>query len=155
MLTKCFEGEGSCTSPLLYVTLVVLLASALATVWWLKVVYRRYETTLALPIEYGTVNVALVGAGLVLYQEYKYMETWQVTVMCVGAFVVCVGIQPLHRPALPRWLLACLVCARAVRPSAPPDGVVRPSSPPNATAGSASCRTSSVATAEATARQVC
>ena len=100
MMNRCAQGEGSCTHPLLYIALVVIVLSALATVWWLRVVFKRYETTLALPIEYGTVNVVMVASGLVLYQEYKYMDTWQIAVMITGSAIVCVGIQLIHRDSL-------------------------------------------------------
>ena len=98
MLGRCTTGEGKgehhgCDNPLLYTGLVIMLVSALATVWWLKVVYKRYETTIALPIEYGVVNVAMCASGLIFYQEHRYYETWQLTVTIVGSVVVCLGIS--------------------------------------------------------------
>jgi hypothetical protein len=38
----------------------------------------RYETTVALPIEYGTCTAADVISGLLFYREYKHMSSWQV-----------------------------------------------------------------------------
>ena len=123
MLNTCRSGEGSCNSPLLYASILTLVVTALATVWWLRVVFKRYETTFALPIEYGTVNVAMVGSGLVLFQEHKYMETWQIAAMLVGSLVVCVGIQLLHRPALPACLSYVLTLV-GVRIREQPSGAV-------------------------------
>ena len=62
--------------------------------------FTRFETTLALPIEYGTVNVAIVAAGLLFYQEGAYMDTWQVGVMIAGSAIVTGGIQIVHRTRL-------------------------------------------------------
>ena len=38
-------------------TLGVGIPSAISTSYWLKVVFERYQTTLALPIEYSTLNI--------------------------------------------------------------------------------------------------
>ena len=98
MMGRCTTGEGKgehhgCDNPLMYIGLAIMLTSALATVWWLKVVYKRYETTIALPIEYGVVNVAMCASGLIFYQEHKYYETWQLAVTITGSVVVCLGIS--------------------------------------------------------------
>ena len=50
------EGYFSeCGNWPFYLSLVVWVAASVATLWWLNAVFSRYETTLALPIEYGTV----------------------------------------------------------------------------------------------------
>ena len=41
-------------------------------------VLRRYETTIALPVEYGALNVGSVCTGLLFYAERDSMDTWQV-----------------------------------------------------------------------------
>mmetsp|Transcript_36343 Transcript_36343/g.88407 ORF Transcript_36343/g.88407 Transcript_36343/m.88407 type:complete len:147 (+) Transcript_36343:359-799(+) len=98
MMGRCTTGEGKgdlhgCDHPLMYIGLVIMVVSALATVWWLKVVYKRYETTVALPIEYGMVNVAMCASGLIFYQEHKFYEPWQLTLTVSGSIVVCIGIM--------------------------------------------------------------
>ncbi len=102
VLAQCSAGEPeACTHPLLYVSLASLLAAALATVWWLRIVYARYETTLALPIEYGVVNIAMVLSGLLLFNEAEYMASWQLALTCTGTGLVTLGVFIVHRPALP------------------------------------------------------
>ena len=56
--TSMFSECGiSCNHWVFYVSIAVWIASGLATLVWLNVVFRRYETTQALPIEYGAVQV--------------------------------------------------------------------------------------------------
>ena len=71
--------------------------------WWLHVVFQRYETTLALPIEYGTVNVGMVTAGVILLQEYRYMDAWQVQ---SAASRPCARTRPHTPPRAP----GCVLC---------------------------------------------
>ena len=54
--------------------------------------YRRYETTIALPIEYGALNVCSVAAGLLFYDEARYMQRWQLGCVLGGAAIVMAGI---------------------------------------------------------------
>jgi len=66
---------------------------ALGTLWWLRVVFARYETTKALPIEYGMVNVMQVLSGLVFFREDQYYKTWQLILLFIGVFVILCGVQ--------------------------------------------------------------
>jgi len=56
-------------------------------------VFKRYETTKALPIEYGTVMAVNAMSGLIFYNESTFMETWQITVMSVGVFIIVIGLM--------------------------------------------------------------
>ena len=38
---------------------------------WMPIVFRRFETTVALPVEYGAVNAGSVLSGLLFYQEHS------------------------------------------------------------------------------------
>ena len=49
MLASC--SAGGCGHWVLPVVIACWAASSVATVWWLRVVFRRYETTVALPVE--------------------------------------------------------------------------------------------------------
>ena len=60
MISACAAGR-SCSAAILYVFAVVWITASIATLWWLRTVFARYETTHALPIEYGAVN--RVGKG--------------------------------------------------------------------------------------------
>lgn len=52
----------------------------------------RYETTAALPIEYGSLNFANVGTGLLFYQEYRMMEGSGIALILGGLVVIIAGI---------------------------------------------------------------
>ena len=47
---------------------------------------------MALPVEYGAVNVASACSGLIFYEEYRYMETWQILVVVAGVVIILIGI---------------------------------------------------------------
>ena len=38
---------------------------------WIKIVFTRYEVTVALPVEYGVLNTAAVFSGIVFYADYE------------------------------------------------------------------------------------
>lgn len=92
MLTQC--DVGGCANGVFGAAVATRWTASIATSFWLVVVFRRYETTVALPIEYGTTTALDVLSGLVFYRE------------CV---------RPLRRtPHLCPWILPCL--APPVRP---------------------------------------
>jgi hypothetical protein len=81
MILRCLreeEGLAACNDWPLYLMLCVGIPSAIATGYWLKVVFERFQTTLALPIEYSSVNLFSVMGGLLFFQEVDYMQHWQV-----------------------------------------------------------------------------
>ena len=88
-------GEG-----VFWLMLVVGVTCACATSIWLAAVYRTYETTVALPIEYGALNVCSVMAGLLFYDESHYMSRWQLGLVLGGAAVVLMGIAMSLRSTL-------------------------------------------------------
>lgn len=98
MLETCRQAaaserqEDQCISPVLYIYIVMWVTASLATLWWLRRVFHRYETTLALPIEYGAVNAVSVCSGLIFYKEAQFMSAWQLVVMLIGVFVILTGI---------------------------------------------------------------
>jgi len=63
------DGGSGCTHWVYPVTLSIWMLTAFATVGWLRVVFKRYETTVALPVEYGAAAAGDVVSGLVFYQE--------------------------------------------------------------------------------------
>merc|ERR1711963_288540 len=80
-------------SGVFWFMLATWLTCALGTLWWLRVGFARYETTKALPIEYGTVNVMQVLSGLIFFREDQYYEGWQLAVLFTGVFIILCGIQ--------------------------------------------------------------
>ena len=109
MILRCLgeeEGMAACNDWPLYLLLCVGIPAAIATGYWLKVVFARYQTTLALPIEYSMLNICAVGGGLLFYHEVVYMNHWQLPlvlagcgVMTLGGFmIVAVGLREELRP---------------------------------------------------------
>ena len=109
MILRCLreeEGMAACNDWPLYLMLCVGIPAAIATGYWLKVVFARYQTTLALPIEYSMLNICAVGGGLLFYHEVVYMNHWQLPlvlagcgVMTLGGFmIVAVGLREELRP---------------------------------------------------------
>ncbi|KOO30091.1 hypothetical protein Ctob_004217 [Chrysochromulina tobinii] len=109
MILRCLreeEGMAACNDWPLYLMVCVGIPAAIATGYWLKVVFARYQTTLALPIEYSMLNICAVGGGLLFYHEVVYMNHWQLPlvlagcgVMTLGGFmIVAVGLREELRP---------------------------------------------------------
>ena len=76
MFAHCNEagvGLAACDHWAFWSTGTAWTIFGFGTLPYLHVVFGRFETTLALPIEYGIVNIAMVASGLILYQEHKYM----------------------------------------------------------------------------------
>ena len=92
MLSKCSAGEDRCDRWVFVLMIVTFVFASFASIWWMRVTFRRYEVVRALPIEYGAVNVAAVGSGLVFYNEASGIETWQLALILSGSAIVLVGI---------------------------------------------------------------
>jgi len=91
MMDTC-EGAGECWGSTMWVFLAVWTGSSVATLWWLRRVFTRYETTRALPVEYGAVNAVSACSGLVFYREAKGMADWQLGLLVAGVGTVLAGI---------------------------------------------------------------
>jgi len=90
MLANC-EGD-ECSMWIVWVSGFFWIVTSLATLWWLKTVFGRYEVTKALPIEYGAVNIASMCSGLLFFQEHRYLKSWQLSVVLSGLGVILVGL---------------------------------------------------------------
>ena len=66
----------------------------------------RYETTRALPIEYGTVHVCSVLAGIIFYREYVYMSETQLALALCGLAIVMCGVACNTLQKLPCEMVA-------------------------------------------------
>ena len=94
MILRCLreeEGLAACNEWPLYLMMGVGIPTAIATGYWLKVVFSRYETTIALPIEYSMLNICAVGGGLIFYNEVVYMNEWQLPLVLAGCGVMTLG----------------------------------------------------------------
>ena len=68
------------------------VAGVLSAVFFMPYVYRRYETTVALPIEYGALNACTVLSGLLFYDEHLYMRPYQLALQITGTCIILLGI---------------------------------------------------------------
>ena len=95
MLLRCSTSPecASCDNAVVYVTVIAwVIAAHVSSLWWMPIVFRRFETTVALPIEYGAVNFGSVCAGLLLYQEWRYMTAAQLALQVGGLLLILLGI---------------------------------------------------------------
>jgi len=67
----------------------------------MRIVYKRYETTVALPIEYGALNAGNLLGGMLVYAEEECMEGWQIGLAVVGLLIILVGIGVGQLKTLP------------------------------------------------------
>ena len=54
--------------------------------------YGRYETTVALPIEYGVVTAVDVISGLLFYDEHELLAPWQLGLVVGGCWLCLLGV---------------------------------------------------------------
>ena len=81
-----------CHFAIIYIYLIALLVASGFSVWWLRVVFARYESTKALPVEYGAVNIISVCSGFLFFRESASMAPWQVSLTMLGVAVIASGI---------------------------------------------------------------
>merc|ERR1719419_2023133 len=91
LLSTCGD-KNECGAAILWGMIMLWLVSSLATLWWLQTVFRRYDVTQALPIEYGAVMACDALSAIVFYKEDDYMEHWQLALTLCGLAVIIVGI---------------------------------------------------------------
>ena len=91
MIDSCGDAK-ECGHPIFFVFIAVWVITSVATLWWLRRVFARYETTQALPVEYGAVNAVGVCSGLIFYREANRMAPWQLLVTLVGVLAILTGI---------------------------------------------------------------
>jgi len=91
LLSTCGDTDD-CGAWILWLMIGLWLVSSLATLWWLQTVFRRYDVTQALPIEYGAVMACDALSAIIFYKEVDYMEDWQLAVTVGGLVVIFIGI---------------------------------------------------------------
>lgn len=92
MLFAVFGGSDDLTHYMFWLDTAVTVFFCVLALRWLELVYRRCETSQALPVEYGTVTAVAVCSGILFFQEYKLMDTVQLLIMIVGVLVLSGGI---------------------------------------------------------------
>lgn len=91
MLDTC-EQANQCNMVIIYMYMMVWSITSIATLWWLRRVFTRYESTKALPVEYGTVNIVSVCSGLVFFREGDSLTKFQLVLVIVGVVVIVLGV---------------------------------------------------------------
>jgi len=89
---SCGDNNNECGAAIFWVMLMTFVVSSLGTLWWLPTVFRRYDVTQALPIEYGTVIICDTLSAIIFYKEADYMEDSQVFLTLAGLVVIILGI---------------------------------------------------------------
>jgi len=91
LLSTCGD-KNECGEAILWGMIMLWLVSSLATLWWLQTVFRRYDVTRALPIEYGAVMACDALSAIIFYKEDNYMKDRQLALTLAGLVVIIVGI---------------------------------------------------------------
>jgi len=91
LFSTCGDKD-ECGAAILWGMVTIWLVSSLATLWWLQTVFRRYDVTQALPIEYGAVMACDALSAIIFYKEDDYMEDWQFYLTLTGLVVIILGI---------------------------------------------------------------
>lgn len=86
------EFWSKAASEWVWLFLSVLSVVGVATIFWIRFVYARYPTTIALPIEYGTVHTAQILGGCIFFQEYRHMDAPHVALATTGLAMVLAGV---------------------------------------------------------------
>ena len=106
MLSTC-DPVTECLKEWIFLTTVAtgVTAGVASALFWMPIVYKRYETTVALPIEYGALNAGNLVGGLLVYAEDGYMEGWQIGLAIGGLCLILLGIAigQLHDLHLDRF----------------------------------------------------
>jgi len=79
------------TDPYLWAWLCGCMTTV-ASLAFLKMIYARYETTRALPIEYGTVHLCQLLSGVFYYREFESMSKIQFILAFSGLGIVLCGV---------------------------------------------------------------
>jgi len=81
----------SCGRPMLWLSLASWLAFAAVSVWFMRKVYRNFEVTVALPIEYGCVNTIVVASGLIVFDEAQTLTKVGLPIVISSVALVLTG----------------------------------------------------------------
>jgi hypothetical protein len=103
MFEQCFGsgfGPECAGSGVLWSFSALFVLVSASTVVWLKIVFTRYETTTALPIEYGTVNACSALSGLLFFREFQFMMPAQLAACLIGIVIVLLGVAVSVRTRL-------------------------------------------------------
>jgi len=92
VMSTCGNSNG-CSTEIFWGMVFLWLGSSLATLWWLRTVFRRYDVTQALPIEYGAVMIVDALSALIYYNEDSYMTQSQLLMVIAGLCVIVLGIM--------------------------------------------------------------
>lgn len=98
---QCNTNGADCSLWTVYFCWATWAVASLATAVYMRYVFQRFEVTRALPVEYGTLNVANVLSGLLFFDESAKMEDYQLYLLIAGAVIVVLGLAISSLPSLP------------------------------------------------------
>ena len=84
-------GDSQMSDPTFWGVVVCWVSFSAAVVWWLRKGLANLAANRMLPIEYGTFTATSVLAGLVVYNEAKYVSSAHRWMMAGGVVLVVIG----------------------------------------------------------------
>jgi hypothetical protein len=91
MLALTLAGQSQMDHVVFSSMIGVWLFASLTVVWWLRKGLANLPATRLLPIEYGTFTSASVMAGLLVYDEQRFVSKDHLQLMVVGVVLVALG----------------------------------------------------------------
>ena len=91
MVALTAAGNSQLEAPTFWCFIAVWVLTSLAVVWWLRKGLANLAANRMLPIEYGTFTAVSVLAGLVCYDEARYVSQRHRMLMAGGVLLVILG----------------------------------------------------------------
>ncbi|XP_031574651.1 NIPA-like protein 2 [Actinia tenebrosa] len=90
MLNITFGGNSQLGHPLLYIMLIVMIATAVAQVKFLNRAMKSFDATVVVPTNFVLFTISAIISGIVLYREFyglTFLEIFMFLFGCVLSFI--------------------------------------------------------------------
>ena len=107
MVALTVDGDSQMQYPTFWCVIAAWLGFSLVVVWWLRKGLANLHANRMLPIEYGTFTAASVLAGLVVYDEVRFVSPQHQVLMGFGVLLVTFGCALVGSRRAVRCRLRC------------------------------------------------
>ena len=92
LLVSTTEHGSQMGEPMFWIVVALGFATTLQAVLWLRKVYRRFDTSTTLPIEYASLTISTSFGGILWFEEHEQLEASDWVWVLVGEAVLVVGM---------------------------------------------------------------
>jgi hypothetical protein len=91
------------TSWLTYVTIIVLVTTAIVQVKYLNVALQRYDSTIVLPVQFVLFNLSVIAGSVIVFDDFQDLSPLQMAFFSAGCMLNFIGIYLIasNREPLP------------------------------------------------------